>query len=62
MGFQDVEFLPPGASFTPHFIKNSGRGESLRTATCSKTVVGGKQGQAPCRILSLKQSFFFVSV
>ena len=32
------------------------------TTTCLKTVVGGKQGHAPCKILSLQQSTFFVSV
>ena len=47
MGFQDVVFLPSRGSFSPHFLK-TGRGERLRTATCLKTEVVGKQGHAPC--------------
>ena len=45
MGFQDVELLP-----STTLLKHCGRGESLETATCPKTVVGGKQGHAPCKI------------
>ena len=41
MGFQDVAFLPSPASFSTTFLINCGRGESLRTATCIVTVVGG---------------------
>ena len=33
MGFQDVAFLP----------------EDLWTTTCLRTVVGGRQGHAPCK-------------
>ena len=58
MDFQDVEFLPSRARFSTTFLKNCGRGESLRTTTCPKTVVGGKQSHAPCKILSLKQNVF----
>ena len=32
------------------------------TTTCLITDVGGKQGNAACKILSLQQSLFFVSV
>ena len=58
MGFQDVAFLPSRASFSTTFLKSYGRGESLVTTTCLKTVVGGKQGHAPCKILLLQQSLF----
>ena len=53
IGFQDVAFLPSRTSFPPYFLKNCGRGESLRITTCPKTVIGGKQGHAHCRILML---------
>ena len=62
MGFQDVAFMPSQASFSTTFLKKCGRGESLGTTTCLKTVVGGKQGHAPCKILLLQQSLFFTSV
>ena len=57
MGFQIAEFLPQ-ASFSTTFLKNYGRGESLRTATCPKIMVGGKQGHASCKILLFQQSLF----
>ena len=50
------------ATFSTTFLKNCGRGESLKTTTCVKTVVGGKQGHAPCEILSLYKTSFFVSI
>ena len=40
------------------FHKNCGRGESLGTTTYHKTVVGGKQGHALCKILLPQQSLF----
>ena len=46
MSFQDVAFLPSRARFS---------------TICLKTVVGGKQGNAPCKILLLQQSLFCVS-
>ena len=49
MDFQDMAFLPSQASFAPYFL-NCGRGESLGTATCLKTVFGGKQLHDPCKI------------
>ena len=62
MGFQDVAFLPSPASFPPLYLKSSVRGESLGTATCYKTVVGGKQGYTPSKILLLLQSHVCVVV
>ena len=62
MRLQDVAFLPSKASLPTMFLKHCGRGESLGTITCLKTVVGGKQGHALCKILSLQQSPFLVSV
>ena len=43
------------------FLKNCGRGESLETTTCLRSVVGGKQGHAPSRIPLLLQCLCFVS-
>ena len=57
MSFQDVAFLPSQASLYITFLKNGGRGESLRTTTYHKTVVGGKQGHAPCKTLLLHKDF-----
>ena len=62
MDFQDVAFQPSQASFSTTFHTKCGRGESLMTTTYPKTVVGVKQGHAPCRILSLQQNLFFLSV
>ena len=58
MGLQDVAFLPSTASFYTTNLKYSGRGECLGTTTCLITVVGDKQGHAPCKILLLKKSLF----
>ena len=44
--------------FSTTFLKTCVRGESLRTSTCHKTVVGGKQGHASCIILLLQQNPF----
>ena len=62
MGFQDVAFLLSRASFYNTCLNICGRGEGLRTTACLRTVVGGKQGHAPCEILSLQQFLFLVSV
>ena len=59
MGLQDVVFLPLRASFYTTFIKNCGRGEIVGTTMCVKTVFGGRQGHAPCKILWLQQSLFY---
>ena len=56
MGLWDVAFLPSRASFSTTLAKNCGRGASLGTSTCPKTVVSGKQGNAPCETLSLQQN------
>ena len=62
MVFQDVAFLPSRASFYIRFLISCGRCEGLGTTKCRKTVVVGKQGHAPCKILLLPQSLFFMSV
>ena len=56
----NVTFLPSRASFPSTCLKNCGRGESLGITTCHKTMIGGKQGHAPCKILSLQQSLFLL--
>ena len=48
MDFEDV-------TFPPHFFANCG---SLTTTMCHKTVVGGRQGHVPCKILPLQHSLF----
>ena len=58
MGSHDVAFLPSKASFSTTFLTNGGRGEGLRTTTCLRTVVRGKQVHAPCKMLLLRQSLF----
>ena len=61
MDCQDVVFLPCGARFYTTFLKSCGGGKSLRTTTHLKTVVGGKQEHAPCKVLSPKQIVFIAS-
>ena len=51
MGFPDVAFLPSRASLTPHFLKKCCNGESLMITICLRTVVGGRQAHALCKIL-----------
>ena len=58
MGFRDVAFLLSRANFLTTFLTNCGRGDDLRTTTCFRTVVGCKQGHAPCEILLFHQSLF----
>ena len=58
MGFQDVAFLLPKLHIYTIFIKYYGRGESLRIATCRKTMVWCKQAYAAYKILLLQQIFF----
>ena len=58
MGFQDVAFLPSRAHFATTFLEYCGRGYGLGTTTCLKTMIGGKQGYAPCKVLLLSQVFF----
>ena len=60
MGFQDSVSALPSYFFTT-FLKKFYRGESLWTTTCFITVVGGKQGYAPCRVLLLHKASFCVS-
>ena len=59
MDVQYVAFLPYRAGFSTTFLTNCGRGESLMTATCLRTVVVGMHGHALCEICLLQQSLFF---
>ena len=54
MVLKDVAFRSSRASSSTVYLKNPG--ESPRTTTCLRTVAGGKQGYAPCRILSLHKA------
>ena len=58
MGFQDIAFLPTRASFSTTFLKNCGRGESLGTTTCPKTVVGVSKGMLPVKYFCSNKAFF----
>ena len=57
MSFQDC-YLPELVYAT--YLKKTGRGKGLGTATCLKTVVVGKEGHAPCNILWLQHIFFML--
>ena len=58
MGFQDVVFLPFRASFSTIFLANCGRGDSLGTTICLKTVVVVNKSMLPVKYLcSSKASF-----
>ena len=46
-----LSYWHPELFFSTTFLKNCGRGESLWTTTCLRTVFGGKQGHAPCKFL-----------
>ena len=58
IGFLNVLCLLSRASFSTIFNNNCGRDEILGTTTCHKSVVGGKQGHAPCKIQLLQQILF----
>ena len=58
MGLQGVAVQPSRAGFSTTFLKSCGRGESLGTTTCHKTVVQGRQEHAPFKILLLPQILF----
>ena len=62
MGFQDVAFLPTKSSFSTTFLKNRGRGESLVTTTCPKTLVKEKQKHAPAKYSCFNKAPFIWSV
>ena len=60
VGFQDVAFLPSELLFLPHFLENCGRGESLGTTTCLKTVVGVSKGMLPVKYFRSNTASFYV--
>ena len=49
-------------SFCISFVKNYGGGVGFRNATCLRTVLGDKHWHSSCKILSLQQIVFSVSV
>ena len=49
MGIHDVQLLPSRASFSTTFHTNHGRGESLGTTTCPKTVAGISNDMLPVK-------------
>ena len=56
MLFLDVAFLPSQASVFTTFVKNCCTG--YRSATCLRSVVGGKQGHAICEMILLRYFLF----
>ena len=53
-----IILLPSRAIFCTTFLKNRGRGESLRTTICLNTVVGVSKGMLPVEYFySTKASF-----
>ena len=60
MGFKDVVFLPHRVGFYITFLEKCGRGESLESTTSLITVVGRKQGHAPCKHFFFNKAFFCV--
>ena len=58
MGFQHVALQPSQASIYTTFLKKCGRGYGLGTTMYPRTVVGGKQAHAPCKIFFLRQLDF----
>ena len=51
MGYLDGAFLLPQASFSTTLLTNCGTGGCPGTITFLNTVVLGRQGHAPCKIL-----------
>ena len=60
MSFQDVSFLSSRATFSATFLKHCGKGERLGTTTYLETMVGGKQGHAPCIVLLPHKASFCI--
>ena len=61
MGIHDAAFLPSRATMSTTFHKSCGRGESLRTTTCPKTVVGVSKGMLPAKYVNSNNAYFSVS-
>ena len=61
MALQGVAFLPSRATFYTTFLHNCGRGESLKTTTCPKTVVGVSKGMMSVKCLRSNKASFCVS-
>ena len=56
MGLSRCGVPAPRATSHTTFLKDCGRGEGLRTTTCLRTVVVGRQGQAACKIILLHEA------
>ena len=57
-GFSGVAFLFFRNSFSTTFLKDCGKGEGLRTTTCTKTVVGVSKGILPVKRFCFNKAFF----
>ena len=56
-GFFDLAFMPARATFYNIFFTNCGRGESLRTTTCPKTVVWVSKGMLHVKYFHSKKAY-----
>ena len=61
IGFWDVTFLPTRACFSTTFLNNCGRGESIGTTTCLKTVVGVGKCMIPVEYFHSNKASSYVS-
>ena len=60
--FQDVAFLPSRACLRTTFVDNCGGGGDPFTATCLRTVIGGRHVHAPFKIYALLQILFLCQI
>ena len=58
MGFQNVAYLPSRANSSTTFLTICGRGESLRTTTCPKTMIGASKGMLPVKYVTPTKPIF----
>ena len=58
VGFHDIALLYSRTRYYTTFLGNNSRGERLGTTTCLGTVVGCKQGHAPCKVPLLRHMLF----
>ena len=59
--FSGCMFLPSRPGLYTTFLKNCGRGESLETPTCPRTVVGVSKGMLAVKFHCPNRACFYVS-
>ena len=58
MDLQDVVNLLLRVSFSTTFPKNCGRGESIRSTTFHRNLVGGRKGMLPVRYFRSNKAYY----